>query len=84
VTLWLSAALVLMLGALGLAMYLGLRDAPLDRLVGLQLAGALLVAVLLLLSHGFNQSSYLTVPLVLVVLSFAGVLVFLRLLGSRR
>jgi multisubunit Na+/H+ antiporter MnhF subunit len=81
---WLGAALVLMLGALAPAVYLGVRGGPLDRLVGLQLAGAVLVPVLLLLAHGFNQSSYLTVPLVLAVLSFAGILVFLRLLEVRR
>jgi multisubunit Na+/H+ antiporter MnhF subunit len=84
VRVWLGAALVLILGALAPAVYLGLRGGPLDRLVGLQLAGSVLVPVLLLLTHGFNQSSYLIVPLVLATLSFAGVLVFLRLLETRR
>jgi multisubunit Na+/H+ antiporter MnhF subunit len=84
VSFWSVATLVLMIGALGPAVYLGLRGGPLDRLVGLQLAGSLLVAVLLLLAHGFAQSSYVFVPLVLAVLSFAGVLVFLRLLETRR
>jgi multisubunit Na+/H+ antiporter MnhF subunit len=84
VRVWLGAALVLILGALAPAVYLGLRGGPLDRLVGLQLAGSVLVPVLLLLTHAFNQSSYLIVPLVLATLSFAGVLVFLRLLETRR
>jgi multisubunit Na+/H+ antiporter MnhF subunit len=84
VSFWSSAAVVLMVGGLGPAVYLGLRGRPLDRLVGLQLAGTVLVPVLLLLAHGYSQSSYLVVPLVLAVLSFAGVLVFLRLLETRR
>jgi multicomponent Na+:H+ antiporter subunit F len=82
--LWLAAALVLILGALVPAVILGLRGTPLARLVGLQLAGTILVPVLLLLSIGYAQTSYLIVPLVLAVLSFAGVLVFLRLLETRR
>lgn len=81
--LWLGAALVLIVAALIPAVLLGLRGDALQRLVGLQLAGTLLVPVLVLLAHAFNQSSYLIVPLVLAVLSVAGVLVFLRLLGTR-
>jgi len=84
VRLWLGAALVLIAGGLTPAVVLGLRGSALDRLVGLQLAGALLVGVLLLLAHAFNQSSYLIVPIVLAVLSVAGVLVFVRLVESRR
>ncbi|MCU7726265.1 monovalent cation/H+ antiporter complex subunit F [Actinoplanes sp. KI2] len=82
-TLLLGAGLVLIIGALAPAVYLGLRGGPLDRLVGLQLSGALLVPAMLLLSYGYGQTSYLIVPLVLAVLSFAGVLVFLRLLSDR-
>lgn len=81
---WLAAALVLILGALVPAVVLGLRGTPLDRLVGLQLGGSVLVPVLLLLSAGYGQTLYLIVPLVLAVLSFAGILVFLRLLEARR
>jgi len=47
---WLGAALVLALGALCPAAWLGLRGGPVERLVGPQLAGALLVPVLLLLT----------------------------------
>ncbi|MFF5290249.1 monovalent cation/H+ antiporter complex subunit F [Paractinoplanes globisporus] len=82
-TLLLGAGLVLILGALAPAVWLGVRGSALERLVGLQMAGAVLVPVLLLLTYGYGQSSYLIVPLVLAVLSFAGVLVFLRLLDSR-
>jgi multisubunit Na+/H+ antiporter MnhF subunit len=84
VTVWSVSALLLMVGALGPAAYLGLRGGALDRLVGLQLAGALLAGLFLLLAHGFTQSSYMLVALVLAVLSFPGILVFLRLLETRR
>ena len=82
-TLLLGAGLVLLVGALAPAVYLGLRGDALERLVGLQLSGALLVPTMLVLTYGYDQTSYLIVPLVLAVLSFAGVLVFLRLLGNR-
>jgi multicomponent Na+:H+ antiporter subunit F len=38
---------------------------------------------LLVLVQGDGQSSYLIVPFVLVLLAFAGTLVFTRLLGNR-
>ncbi|WP_213453478.1 monovalent cation/H+ antiporter complex subunit F [Rhizomonospora bruguierae] len=82
-TSWLLAALVLMLGGLAPALLLGSRRGALDRLVGLELGSALTVLVLLELSHGYGASSYLIVPLVLAVLSFAGTLVFVRLIGLR-
>ena len=81
---WLAAALVLIVSALVPAVVLGLRGSPLARLAGLQLTGAVLVPVLLLLTIGYGQTAYLIVPLVLAVLTFAGVLVFLRLMGTRR
>ncbi|MEV4754237.1 monovalent cation/H+ antiporter complex subunit F [Micromonospora sp. NPDC049559] len=80
---WLVAGLVLLLGALAPALRLGLRGEPYARLVGLQFVGALLVPLLLLLAVGYGQTSYLIVPLVLAALSFAGTLVFVRLLASR-
>lgn len=81
---WSVAALVLMVGGLGPATYLGLRGGPLQRLLGLQLSGAVLVALFLLLALGFAQSSYVIVALVLAALAFPGILVFLRLLESPR
>ncbi len=83
-TVWSVSALALMIGALGPAAYLGLRGGALDRLVGLQLGGALVVGLFLVLAHGFAQSSYVMVALILAVLSFPGILVFLRLLETRR
>jgi multisubunit Na+/H+ antiporter MnhF subunit len=83
VTLLLGAGLVLLVGALAPALFLGVRGDAVERLAGLRLSGALLVPAMLVLSIGSGQTSYLIVPLVLAVLSFAGVLVFLRLLGNR-
>lgn len=79
---WLVAGLVLTL-LLAPALLLASRGDPMERLVGMELAGAVLVLDLLVLSQAFAQSSYLIVPLVLVLLSFAGTLVFTRLLGPR-
>lgn len=82
-SLWLVAGLVLMIAGLGPALYLGARGDVFQRLVGLELASSIAVLALLLLANGFGQSSYLIVPLVLAVLSFAGILVFTRLLEPR-
>lgn len=79
---WLVAGLVLALLMLP-ALVLACRGDPMERLVGMELAGGVLVLDLLVLSQAFGQSSYLIVPLVLVLLSFAGTLVFTRLLGPR-
>jgi multisubunit Na+/H+ antiporter MnhF subunit len=80
---WLVGAVVLMVGGLGPALWLGARGGAVARLVGLELAGAVSVLVLMLLAQDSGQSSVLVLPLVLVVLSFAGTLVFTRLLGGR-
>lgn len=83
-TFWLVATGVLLVGGLGPALWLSARDGPLDRLVGLQLTGSVAVLLLLVLSQAVNQSGYLIVPLVLVLLGFAGTLVFARLLRPSR
>ena len=74
---------VLLIGGLIPALMLLIRGDAVARLIGLQLLGGLAVLELLLLSQGFGQPQYLIVPLVLVVLSFAGILVYTRLLGKR-
>jgi multisubunit Na+/H+ antiporter MnhF subunit len=76
-------ALVLMIGGMIPALVLLGRGDSAARLIGLQLLASITVLELLLLSQGFGQPQYLVVPLVLVVLSFAGTLVFTRLLGKR-
>lgn len=80
---WLLAAAVLMVGGLLPALLVAARGPVADRLIGLQLAGGSAVLVVLVLAHGYGQSSYLIVPTVLAVLSVAGVLVFTRLMRSR-
>jgi multisubunit Na+/H+ antiporter MnhF subunit len=80
---WTLAAVALMAGGLGPALWCGATGDAIDRLVGLELASAVTILVLLLLSQVASQSSYLIVPLVLVALAFAGTLVFTRLLGPR-
>jgi len=83
VTGWLFAALTLMVVGLGPALWLGARGDAIARLVGLELGGATTVLVLLALSQAAGQAQLMIVPLVLVVLSFAGTLVFTRLLAAR-
>jgi multisubunit Na+/H+ antiporter MnhF subunit len=83
VSTWLLGALVLMGAGLGPALWLGARGSAAERLVGMELGSAVAVLVLLLLSQAAGQSSLLIVPLVLVPLSFAGTLVFTRLLSPR-
>jgi multisubunit Na+/H+ antiporter MnhF subunit len=78
----LAAAVVVVGGMLPALALLGRGD-PVERLVGLELLGAVTVLVLMLVSIGFGQPQYLIAPLVLVVLSWAGTLVFTRLLGRR-
>lgn len=83
-TVWLIAAGALMIGGLGPAMVLAYRGTSPQRLVGLELAGAIGAILMLVVCQAFNQSGYLIVPLVLALMSFAGTLVFTRLLGTRR
>ena len=73
---------VLMIGGLVPALVLLSRGDAVARLIAVQLLGGIVVLDLLLLAQGFAQPQYLIVPLVLVVLSFAGTLVFTRLLGK--
>lgn len=80
---WLLAAAVLMVGGLVPGMVLAYRGPAARRLAGLQLTGSVAALVVVLLSVGTGQSGYLIVPLVMVLLSFAGTLVFTRLLAAR-
>ncbi|MEV6976882.1 monovalent cation/H+ antiporter complex subunit F [Kitasatospora sp. NPDC093806] len=80
---WLVAAAVLTVGGFGPCLLLGLRGAPEQRLAGLNLAGTVTSAVLLLLAQGFGRSSYTDLALDLAVLAPAGTLVFTRLLAGQ-
>ena len=79
---WLVAGLALLVGGLLPALWLGATGSAARRLIGLQLAVVVLVPELILLSMAFGQPSYLIVPVVLVVASFAGTLVYTRLLKA--
>jgi multicomponent Na+:H+ antiporter subunit F len=81
---WLVCSLIVLVGALAPSLFVASRASATDRLVGLEIGSSVLVILLLLLTQAEQQSSYLIVPLVLVVLSFAGTLVFTRLLSPRR
>ena len=51
---------------------------PIDGLVALELAGAIVVLVLLCLAEGFHRSVYFSVALVCSVVSWIGGLIFAR------
>jgi multicomponent Na+:H+ antiporter subunit F len=80
VTAWTIAAGVLLVVAAGPGLLLAARGGALLRLAGLQVVTACVVLLFVVLSVASGQSSLLIVPLVLVLLSFAGTLVFTRLL----
>lgn len=76
-------AAALLIGGLGPALLITARGDAVDRLVGLELVGGIATVFMLVMAQIAGQSFYLAVPLVLVPLSFAGTLVFTRLLGRR-
>lgn len=81
-TMWLAACIVLIV-LLFPALWVGSRGDAVNRLVGVELATAVAVMLLLAFSHVMLSGSYLIVPLVLAVVSVAGTLVYTRLLGPR-
>jgi multisubunit Na+/H+ antiporter MnhF subunit len=72
-----------LLGALLPALALAAYGEPVARLVGLELVGSVVTAFMFVLAQITHQSYYLSVPLLLVPLSLAGILVFTRLLAPR-
>ena len=74
---WLLAAAILLLGIVPCGIVC-LRRSPVEALVGLEAATVVLVLVLLALAVGFDRSFFVDVALVMVVLSFAGGMVFAR------
>lgn len=80
---WLIGAVVLLVGVLGPALWLASRGRPADRLVGLEIGSVAVTLELILYAQAAGQSQYLIVPLVLAVVSFAGTLVYTRLLAPR-
>jgi multicomponent Na+:H+ antiporter subunit F len=79
---WLIAATVLLVALLPCAA-LCVRGSVLDGLVGLELAGVITTAVLMLLAQGFHRQSFVDLAIVFAVLQFAGTLTFARMLERR-
>lgn len=75
---------VLLLGALAPAVVLGSTGRPTNRLIGLELASSVLAVLFILFVPVTDLSYELVLPLVLVPLSFAGTLVYTRLLSPAR
>ena len=76
---WLVAGTALLVGLLP-CLVVCLRAPIMDAVVALELTGVVVTLVLLVLAEGFDRSSYMILPLVLSVLSFAGSLVYVRFL----
>jgi multisubunit Na+/H+ antiporter MnhF subunit len=74
------AATALLAGFVPLG-WVALRSRPIDGVVALELAGTVLVLVLLCLAEGFHRSFEYTLPIVAAVMSWIGGLVFVRFLG---
>jgi multicomponent Na+:H+ antiporter subunit F len=76
---WLVAALALLVALVPCGVVC-LRGDPVNRLVGLEMAGAVDTLVLLLLAQAYQRSIYFDLALALALLSFAGGMVFARFL----
>jgi multicomponent Na+:H+ antiporter subunit F len=76
---WLLAVVVLLAALLPCGIVCALRS-PVDGLVALELAGVIDTTILVLLSEGFQRQSFVDLAVVAAVVSFAGSLVFARIL----
>ena len=80
---WLWAAAVLTVLVLPLT-WVAARRSPGEGLVALELAGALAALVLLLVSEGTHRQGFVDLAIVLAVMSFIGVIAFIRFMGRAR
>jgi multisubunit Na+/H+ antiporter MnhF subunit len=80
---WTAAAVVLLVALVPLG-YLLVRAPLADALVALELAGTMVVLVLVFLAQAFSRPSYYVVPMTLAPLSLLGGLLFARFLPTRR
>lgn len=80
---WLVGDIALLGVAMSTAIWIGSHGNAIDRVVGLEFAGVIATLALMSFAQEMSQPSYLIVPTVAVVLSFAGTLVFTRLLAPR-
>jgi multisubunit Na+/H+ antiporter MnhF subunit len=76
---WLIAVFFLLLGMIPCGIVL-VTASVMDRLVALEMAGIVAVLALMLLAEGFGQPSFFDMSLAIVLLSFAGGLVFCHFL----
>jgi multicomponent Na+:H+ antiporter subunit F len=76
---FLVAALALLAGLVPCGVVC-LRGDPVNRLVGLEMAGTVDTLVLLLLAQAYHRAIYFDLALALALLSFAGGMVFARFL----
>ena len=76
---WLLAAVVMLAALVPCGVVCVLRS-PVDGLVALELAGVIDTTILVLLSEGFQRQPFVDLAVVAAVMSFAGSLVFARIL----
>jgi multicomponent Na+:H+ antiporter subunit F len=76
---WLLAAVVLLAALVPCGAVCVLRS-PVDGLAALEVAGVIDTTILVLLSEGFHRQPFVDLAVVAAVLSFAGSLVFARIL----
>jgi multisubunit Na+/H+ antiporter MnhF subunit len=80
---WLLGTIILLACGFPPSLWMASRGSPVDRMVGLELGGVVTTLSMLSFAQAVGQTSYLMVPLVAAALSFAGALVFTRLLAPR-
>lgn len=80
---WLLGSVVLLIGGMAPAGWMAARGTAAERLVGLELGSVVATLELMLFAQAEKDSLYLIVPLVLALMSFAGTLVYTRLLAPR-
>ena len=76
---WLLAAVILLAALVPCGIVCALRS-PVDGLVALELAGVIDTTVLVLLSEGFHRQPFIDLAVVAAAVSFAGSIVFARIL----
>ncbi|MFL5813718.1 MAG: monovalent cation/H+ antiporter complex subunit F [Bdellovibrionia bacterium] len=75
---WMSLLLLLSLIPCGCLCFMG--KTTIDRVIGLQMASAVEVMILMLLSQSSGQGSFFDIALCLTILAFGGGFVFVRFL----
>lgn len=83
-SIWLVASLALLVGGLGPCLVTAVTGSVLDRLAALNLAGVVACLFFVAFAQAVLRPAYVDLALVLAPLSFAGCLVFTRLLERPR